>query len=276
MIDYKDHQIVVSVSGGKDSTAMCLNLFEQGYTKNDFMRVFCDTGWEYPETYEYLKELEDIVGPIQHIKLDIPVADENKESVKKVEEMIGRESAFVRLVYKKRMFPSRVVRFCTDNLKFKPLKKFYNDLDADPVNLVGIRREESKRRSKMDEWEWNQGFNCWTHRPIIAWTEKEVIDIHTRFGVIPNRRYLTGMHRVSCYPCMYARKKEIEVLDENRLQIIEYIEKDLDITFFHSMKEGDNGIRSMHDYARTARGGKQYKLFESEPPTCEKWGLCGF
>jgi 3'-phosphoadenosine 5'-phosphosulfate sulfotransferase (PAPS reductase)/FAD synthetase len=244
MVDYKNHQIVVSVSGGKDSTAMCLNLFEQGYTKNDFMRVFCDTGWEYPE---------------------------HKESVQKIEDMIGRESPFVRLVYKKRMFPSRIVRFCTDNLKFKPLKKFYNDLDADPINLVGIRREESKRRSKMDEWEWNAGFDCWTHRPIIDWTEKEIIDIHTRFGVIPNRRYLTGLHRVSCYPCMYARKKEIEVLDENRLQIIEYIENDLNVTFFHSM-----GIRNIHDYARTSYGGKQYKLFDSEPPTCEKWGLCGF
>lgn len=275
MIDYKDHQIVVSVSGGKDSTAMCLNLFEQGYTKKDFMRVFCDTGWEYPETYEYLEKLIDIIGPIQHIKIDIPVAEEHKKSVAIVESMLGRESAFVRLVYKKRMFPSRIVRFCTDNLKFKPLKEFYHLLDCDPVNLVGVRREESKRRSLLDEWEYNKGFDCWTHRPLIDWTEKDVIDIHTRFGVVPNQRYLNGVNRVSCYPCMYATKKEIEVLDETRLAVIEYIEKDLDITFFHTRIEGSNEIRRLHEWARTSRGGKQYKLFNTEPPTCAKWGLCG-
>ena len=35
--------LIVSVSGGKDSTAVCLRMFELGYTKDDFQRVFFDT-----------------------------------------------------------------------------------------------------------------------------------------------------------------------------------------------------------------------------------------
>ena len=61
-INYEDKLIVVSVSGGKDSTAMCLHLFEQGYDKDDFVRVFADTGWESEETYRYLKEIERVVS----------------------------------------------------------------------------------------------------------------------------------------------------------------------------------------------------------------------
>lgn len=54
--------VVCSVSGGKDSTAMCLWLRENGIP---FRAVFCDTGWEAEETYEYLRnELPQHIGDI--------------------------------------------------------------------------------------------------------------------------------------------------------------------------------------------------------------------
>lgn len=43
--------LFVSVSGGKDSTALGLWLRAQGVR---FTPVFCDTGWEHPATYEYI------------------------------------------------------------------------------------------------------------------------------------------------------------------------------------------------------------------------------
>lgn len=45
-------RVVASVSGGKDSAALSLWLTEQGI---DHDRVFMDTGWEHPDTYEYLR-----------------------------------------------------------------------------------------------------------------------------------------------------------------------------------------------------------------------------
>lgn len=45
--------IIVSVSGGKDSTAMLLKALEE-HPREQIMPVFCDTGWEHPAVYEYL------------------------------------------------------------------------------------------------------------------------------------------------------------------------------------------------------------------------------
>ena len=44
----KQFSNIVSLSGGKDSTAMLLMLLEHGESVADVM--FFDTGWKFPET----------------------------------------------------------------------------------------------------------------------------------------------------------------------------------------------------------------------------------
>ena len=44
---------VICFSGGADSTALCLWAREN---LPEFDTVFCDTGWEYPMTYDYSRE----------------------------------------------------------------------------------------------------------------------------------------------------------------------------------------------------------------------------
>lgn len=275
MIDYSQSQIVVSVSGGKDSSAMCLNLFEQGYSKNDFIRVFADTGWEDASTYEYLEYLEKTIGNIERIKAQIEINEEFRESIEKIESLLGFESPMIRQAYQFKFMSNVFNKWCTVILKMQPFKKFFDNLDADPVNLVGIRRDESARRSRMTEWEFNSNFDCWTHRPIIDWTEQQVIDIHHRFNLIPNRLYLNGWNRVGCYPCIFSRKEEIRRISEKRIQIIEIMEKDLQASFFKPKNDHTATIRQVVEWSKTARGGKQFMLFDTEKPTCEKWGLCG-
>ena len=43
---------VVSLSGGKDSTAMLLRMLEEGMRVD--IILFCDTGLEFPAMYEHL------------------------------------------------------------------------------------------------------------------------------------------------------------------------------------------------------------------------------
>jgi len=60
--------VVASISGGKDSAAMSLWL-----TENDIphRRVFLDTGWEHPWTYDYLRgPLTRALGPIEEVSTD--------------------------------------------------------------------------------------------------------------------------------------------------------------------------------------------------------------
>ena len=63
-------RVVASVSGGKDSAALSLWLTEQGI---DHDRVFLDTGWEHPWTYEYLRgDLTRAIGPIIELRGERP------------------------------------------------------------------------------------------------------------------------------------------------------------------------------------------------------------
>ena len=257
----EDRIPVVSVSGGKDSTAMCLALMEAGLTHQDFKRVFADTGWEAEETYKYLDFLEEIIGPVDRVQGDFGGNHENR---------------FFDMCLKERAIPNGRMRFCTRKLKLEPIAKYLSDLEDEPINIVGIRSEESPKRAKMPEWEWNDRYDCEVWRPIINWTFDDVISIHRRFGIAPNPLYLDGFARVGCYPCVFANKRDLRLLskDEDRILIIEDLEKTISdlgkaATFYKKP------IREMIAWSQTARGGKQLMLLDIEPPSCMRWGLCG-
>ena len=62
---------IISLSGGKDSTAMLLMMLEKKI-KVDHI-VFFDTGWEFPEMYEHIDKLEKYIGSeIIRLKHKIP------------------------------------------------------------------------------------------------------------------------------------------------------------------------------------------------------------
>ena len=174
------------------------------------------------------------------------------------------------------MFPSRIRKWCTTSLKLKPLKAYFDTLDFDVLNVVGVRKEESKRRSKLKELEWNSMLDAYTWRPIINWKIQDVIDIHKRFNLTPNPLYLESAERVGCFPCIMSRKKEIQALSKQRIDIIREIEdyiskgKEEKRTFFHN-----EDIDTVFEWSKTSRGGKQFELFNLETPSCFKWGMCG-
>lgn len=272
-------RVVASISGGKDSAAMSLYLTELGIQHD---RVFMDTGWEHDATYEYLRgPLQERLGPITWLK-----------PPRQMEE----------LILKKGMFPSRVRRFCTQELKVFPMQRYLAglmDAGVEPVNAVGIRAAESDSRARMPEWEWQGGFDCEVWRPLLRWTEQDVIDIHTRHGLRPNPLYLRGAARVGCWPCIYARKDEIRFIadtDPARIDRIQALEREVSeaaaararakgqvaqepLGFFQAKDRGVTEawpIDKVVEWSRTSRGGKQVELFAAAPHEqgCVRWGLC--
>ena len=272
-------KVIASVSGGKDSAAMSLYLTE---LEIEHDRVFCDTGWEHDLTYEYLRgPLQAKLGPI--IEIQPP---------KKMEE----------LVLHKMMFPSRMQRYCTQMLKTQPLAKYINaqmEAGAEVVNSVGVRAAESEARSKMPEWEWQDGFDCEVWRPLLRWTEQEVIDIHKRHELVPNPLYLKGANRVGCWPCILSRKEEIRLVadtDPARIDRMRELERLVTIgqkdraaskgetlannPGWFQAKTGGGGqcwpIDEVVKWSRTSSGGKQYELFSADAKDqgCMRWGLC--
>jgi 3'-phosphoadenosine 5'-phosphosulfate sulfotransferase (PAPS reductase)/FAD synthetase len=51
---------ILSISGGKDSTAMMLEMLERGEVIHS--AVFFDTGWEFPAMYDHIDKLEKYTG----------------------------------------------------------------------------------------------------------------------------------------------------------------------------------------------------------------------
>lgn len=221
---------IASVSGGKDSTAMCLWLREQGIP---FRAVHFDTGWEHAATVEYVRDtLPRVLGqPVEVARREPRQLVERREAwAAELEGMLGFRSPMVRWILSRGMFPSRVRRFCTQELKVFTARDVMRAAHAEgllPVNVVGIRAAESAARAKLEERELSTTLDCAVWRPLLRWTEDEVIAIHRRHAVPPNPLYLRGATRVGCWPCIMAGKAELRLLakDEPRIRVMERLEE---------------------------------------------------
>jgi len=124
-------KILVAFSGGKDSQASLIWAVEKYGAKN-IEAVFCDTGWEHELTYEHIKYVTDTLG------------------VKLVTLKSKKYDGFLDMVIKKLRFPSSQARFCTEELKAKPMIDYILDeCDCNVLVIQGIRTDESEARKNM-------------------------------------------------------------------------------------------------------------------------------
>lgn len=303
---------VISVSGGKDSTAMLLLAIERG-TEN-IQPVFCDTGNEHPLTYQYIKYLAECTGlEIKWVKADYTTAIEQKRktvqtkwreegiSERKIEEALAvlhpTGIPFLDMVICKGRFPSTRMRFCSIELKADVLKKQIQlpliKQGIDVVSWQGIRHDESKARSCAVERDLalrdeKTGAELWNYRPILDWTASDCFDMMLRHGIQPNPLYKLGMGRVGCMPCINCRKEELREIANRFPEQIDRIEewekigqkagKKSIATFFPVANGNGQGIRDAVTWSRTTRGGRQYDIFadgEQASSMCSsKYGLC--
>lgn len=285
-----ERSYVTSISGGKDSTATVLHLRELGLTQR---LVFFDTGWEHALTYKHLDYLQDALGmEIARSACPVTLSPELTAEAEAIEAVLGvSPSAFVRLCLKKRAMPRRMVRFCTQSLKIFEAQKIMRAEHLAgrlPVNVVGVRAAESAARAKLPEWELSAALDCEVWRPIIAWTEADVIAIHQRHGIKPNPLYLMGASRVGCFPCIMSRKAELRMVgrDVNRVRAIEMLEASVQRlsnaekppTFMAKASE-PIAFADVIRWANTDRGisPDQERLFpieDDDDDGCMKWGMC--
>jgi len=187
---------VVQFSGGKDSTALVLWAIEQW--GDDFLPMFCDTGWEHPLT----------LGYIEHVNRTLL---SGRLVVLKSEQF---PQGMVQLVVKKKRVPSAKARFCTDELKTEPSVLYIRDLKDEATVYQGIRADESKKRADDGPRFFSDRYDCWIERPLYDWTVEQVFEMHRKHDVKPNPLYMLGAGRVGCFPCVQVNHAELKRMTE--------------------------------------------------------------
>jgi len=226
---------IVAFSGGKDSSALAIYLHNPERWRKALGKsvtherspleeveyVFCDTGTELAETYDYLERLEAYLGhPIHRLQARVPPSNHDEPDRTPFDHYLELFGGFL---------PSPSVRWCTRLLKLKPFEDYIGD---DPVvSYVGIRADEGEWRvdpkTRQKYFQHRKGYistksNITTVFPFIddGLVKSDVYRILTDSGV-GYPEYYNWRSRSGCYFCFYQRKSEWVGLLENHPDLYE-------------------------------------------------------
>jgi 3'-phosphoadenosine 5'-phosphosulfate sulfotransferase (PAPS reductase)/FAD synthetase len=176
---------ILGLSGGKDSAALAIYLRDR---VPEMEYVFCDTGKELDETYEFLIRMEAFLG-------------------KKIRRLVSERTFEHYLKLYGGYLPSSRMRWCTRLLKLKPFEEYIGSDEA--VNYVGIRADESREGYLSTKPNIKSVFPFRED----GITKADVLRILEECGVgIP--AYYSWRSRSGCYFCFFQRKEEWVSLSE--------------------------------------------------------------
>ena len=195
---------VVSLSGGKDSTAMLLRMVEEGM-RIDII-LFCDTGMEFPAMYKHLAKLEENLGcritrisayhTFDHYLLQHEVRVKHTQNAH-----LKNHRGY--------SWPGPLNRWCTKELKELPRERFLRPLREkyNIIEYVGLAADEGYRLERKN----NQQENC--RHPLVDWnmTEADCLKYCYDRGYTWDGLY-EYFSRVSCWCCPLQPLAELHVL----------------------------------------------------------------
>jgi 3'-phosphoadenosine 5'-phosphosulfate sulfotransferase (PAPS reductase)/FAD synthetase len=208
----------IGLSGGKDSTALLgWALNESGYPIESIRLSSSDTQYEYPETYQQIKDLDAIAQ------------DRGVRPIR-----ILQSEGFLNLAIRKGRFPSAKARFCTQFLKMIPFMHYVEELQLEGYDVIGhsgVRKSESIERSIMEEWgttnlsQRKQPNVIRVRRPLLEWSIEDVWAAHKRWGLPINQLYKQGRKRVGCELCIMSNKRDVRITVRDHPEVIDKIRR---------------------------------------------------
>ncbi len=174
---------IVSLSGGKDSTAMLLRMLEEGMPVD--IILFCDTGMEFEAMYQHIDKLEAYIGrPITRLKA--PQSFEYimlQYSPKRKNQVLSDKHGF--------SWPGPRNRWCTAMLKTRIIDNYLRELSKEytVVQYIGIASDEPKRvrEHKYPLVDWGM-----TEADCLAYCKERGFDWDGLYDIFG---------RVSCWIC---------------------------------------------------------------------------
>lgn len=247
---------VLFVSWGNDSIALMQWAHEKGL--RGVVCAYGDTGWSDKEWISRVSAGEKAAQAYGFATTRIP--------------SVGMQ----RLVQIRKGWPSNQYQFCTKELKIKPALAWLDSVDPEKnaVCLIGVRREESKRRASFPEWveesEGHGGRSLWA--PLVRFSTAERDALLSRAGFEP-----LATRSMECHPCVNANRADLRTLSDDRVVEIEQMEKSLGVTskgnprymFRPGRFCGAKGIREVKRWADSERG-----QYDPDGGGCDS-GWCG-
>jgi 3'-phosphoadenosine 5'-phosphosulfate sulfotransferase (PAPS reductase)/FAD synthetase len=221
-------KVLVPVSGGKDSQS-CLKLALENYPASEVRGLFCDTKFEHPLTYQHIEDMKKRYG----VRIDTVNAGTVEEKIFKYER-----------------FPSDQARFCTEELKIWPTKRYCKALAEEQGSRIqskkrgiqasvsggfevwyGMRSDESPQRTKRyagkvgeDVYpphevlgkypKYLQKLGVSFRLAVIEWSESDVFDyLAGEEHPLYKIKLPNGKRkfgRIGCFPCQAAGDKAKE------------------------------------------------------------------
>lgn len=212
--DAQNHYHAVSLSGGKDSTALLLLMIERGMPIDVVLTA--DTGMEFPEMYGHLQKLDD------HLHRERGLHITTLRNPKGFEWLMFDEPKQKPSCLENRQrlgippygngWPGIKVRWCTGQLKTHLISKETNRLkkEKNALHYVGIAADESWR-CKQDRSK---------RYPLVDWgiSEAEALKICYARGFDFGGLYEL-YHRASCWCCPLQRIDELRKLRQHHPEL---------------------------------------------------------
>ncbi|MBF8984097.1 phosphoadenosine phosphosulfate reductase family protein [Lutibacter sp. B2] len=181
---YSDDQLLVSFSGGKDSTVVS-DLVIRVLSNPEIKHIFGDTTLEFPLTLKYRERFQR-----DNINTVLSSAKNREKNFYEVCDEIGP--------------PSRVMRWCCHMFKTGPIGRKIGHMfrNKNMITFYGVRRFESTSRSKYERiYDSPKIAQQKVVAPIFNWKDIDIwLYLLTR-KVDFNDAYRYGYDRVGCWCC---------------------------------------------------------------------------
>lgn len=188
----EQQKVIVSFSGGKDSTAMLLHMIELGEQIDEV--IWCDTYKEFPAMYRHVEKVRAIVEAAE-IKFTV------LKSKRTFDEWFfdytpKRKDG--KTTNKGKSWATPRMRWCTGDLKRDVMNPYMKQQHKNfkIIECVGLAADEVKRLERANNQQENK------RHPLVewGWTEKQCLEYCYEKGFDWDGMY-EHFKRVSCWCC---------------------------------------------------------------------------
>jgi len=153
-----DSPTCISFSGGRTSAYMLWRVLQSGggHLPSEAVVCFANTGKEDEKTLEFVRDCA--------VNWRVPITWLEFQDTEKQFEIVDFDNAsrngepFEALIRKRNYLPNPVTRFCTSELKIRPIGRYLLSLgmadtktEAENMSMIGMRADEQRRAAKIED-----------------------------------------------------------------------------------------------------------------------------